>query len=96
MQFTHASRVAFVFFLAALFESTVYNDDLFLSSPLAHFDMLSAKYWARSVRSSAPLGYRKNTCLDVVLVQPSHGYTPVTRHVDVGVLAHLVDLLRAH
>jgi hypothetical protein len=34
--------------------------------------------------------------LDVVLVKPGHGYTSILGHVDMGILAHLLDLFRGH
>lgn len=70
----------------------IYKDDLFFNSPLAHLDMLSAKYFL-SAYSRAMM---KVADLDVVLVQSSHGYTSILCHVDMSVLAHVGYLLWGH
>ena len=55
--------------------------------------MLSAKYCSVSSLRKEIAGL---TDLDVVLVQASHGYTSILGHVDMSILAHLLDLLGGH
>lgn len=70
----------------------IYKDDLFFNSPLAHLDMLSAKYFLSDYSKEMV----KAADLDVVLVQSSHGYTSILCHVDMSVLAHVRYLLWGH
>jgi len=79
--------------LAAFYQNSIYKDDLFFNSPLAHLDILSAKYCSVSSLQEEIAGL---TDLDVVLVQASHGYTSIFGHVDMSILAHLLDLLGGH
>lgn len=83
----------FISLVAAFYQNSIYKDDLFFNSPLAHLDILSAKYCSVSC---CAVRVEMLSDLDVVLVQASHGYTSIFGHVDMSILAHLLDLLRGH